>query len=220
MTLKAKYKLEFKIWQIYYDELSKQSIDKGFIPYNNIGVVSKAYENDVILDVWSNKRKEWLDVDYVGVLSWRFFEKTKLTASDVFREVSKANSPVISLSPIRMDANDHPYIRVNYKSILDLCKVIDDAKIFDFTLYQYPLKKNIWCNYWICSPEIFDLYCCNYLNKVMRFINTTKDKAALEVLNKTLKHRKGIEYSIVTFFLEGLFTVFLNEEKIKFTKIN
>lgn len=220
-TLK-KYKLDFRIYQIYYDQFSGSNLDNGFVPYNNTGVKTKGYENEIILDVWINKRNEWLNVDYVGVLSWRFFEKTKLKSQDLFKKVAENNEAVISIMPRGSYANNaHPFSRTgdNLRPILELCKLVDKAKLFDFKTFQYPVKRNIWCNYWITTPEIFDLYCCNYLNKVMTLFNTTKDKELLNCLNKTIKHRNKVEYSVVTFFLEGLFRVFLEEEKIKYFEI-
>jgi hypothetical protein len=69
-----------KIWQIYYDNNSFSKLDKGFIPYNNTGKCTQYFENDVILDIWKNRKSEWQNEDLIGVLSWRFFEKTKLTS--------------------------------------------------------------------------------------------------------------------------------------------
>jgi hypothetical protein len=214
-----KSKLVFKIWQIYYDDESKRGLDGGFIPYNNTGVQSKAFENDIILNVWIDKKKEWINADYVGILSWRVFEKTKLKSTEIFKKISEKNEMVYSINIPKYKSNKHPYTRNGYPSVRILAEMVDKSGIFDFKLKNYPIKKPIWCNYWITTPEIFDLYCCNYLNKVMTLFQRTKDKDILKALEMTEPHRYGKHYPSLTFFLEGLFSVFLEEEKIKYFEI-
>ena len=218
MNTAKKSKLKFQIYQIYFDQNSGQNIDPSFIPYNNVGVKTKGYENEVLIDVWINKRKEWKDADYVGVLSWRFFEKTKLRGVELFKIAAKNNEPVISIFPKGYSATEHPYKRIHYKNILKLTQLVDKAQIFDFKLSGYPIKRNIWCNYWIASPEVFEFYCSCYLNKIMTLFNTTKDPELLEALESTERHR-GRQYSVVTFFLEGLFSVFCHRENINYFEV-
>lgn len=218
-----KSKLVFKVWQVFYHNESKAEIESGFIPYNNCGVVSKAYENDVIIDVWLNKRNEWIDADYVGVLSWRLKQKTGLRAIDIFNKIALTNEAVYSFPLKNIKTHTHafapPYKRKQYKNILRLIKEVDKQNLFDFKFEDYPIKENIWCNYWVCSPNIFDYYCTNYLSKVMMLFERTKDNDLLEALELTETHRAGVQYSVVAFFLEGLFSVFLDQEKIKHIKI-
>jgi len=48
--------------------------------------------------------------------------------------------------------------------------------------------------------------------------NTTKDPELLEALESTERHR-GRQYSVVTFFLEGLFSVFCHRENINYFEV-
>ena len=137
MTTKKKYSLDFQIYQIYYDNKSGANLDKGFTSYFNEGE-TKTFENGVMLDVWINKRNEWIDKDYVGVLSWRFFEKTHIKSDELFKEVALSNESVYAIIPKGgIEKNAHAYSREQYKPVMDLCKLVDKAKIFKFNLRHY-----------------------------------------------------------------------------------
>ena len=86
-------------------------------------------------------------------------------------------------------------------------QMADKAKLFPFKLDKYKVKKNVWCNYWIATPAVFDDYCTNYLSKAIEFFKGT------ELYERTEKHR-GKQYLSMTFFLEGLFSVYLTEKNL------
>jgi len=212
--------VNFQVYQIYFDALSKSKIDSGFIPYNNTGKNCHNYENDIIKDVYLSHRKEWINKDYVGVLSWRFFDKSHLTALEFYKKIIATGSPVVS---VKLGSNyrncSHPYSRKQYPQILELCRVADDHSLFDFKLLNRPIKNQIWCNYWVATPEVFELYCSKYLIKTMDFFANNKNKEVKDAYNLTLKHRDNKQTFAMTFFLEGLFSLFLQEEKIDVSQI-
>ena len=88
-----------------------------------------------------------------------------------------------------------------------MVQLADKAKLFPFKLDRYKVKKNVWCNYWIATPAVFDDYCTNYLSKAIEFFKGT------ELYDRTEKHR-GKQYLSMTFFLEGLFSVYLTEKNL------
>ena len=184
------------IYQIYFDDVSKSKLDSGFIPIRN--GATHNYENDVILNVW--RGREWVNSDYVGVLSWRFFQKTGLTSEEI---QPKGEINIYECAGYAK-YDSHPFTRDDYKSIIEMCKIADYYKLFPFQLRCYKVNRNVWCNYWIVKPHIFDEYCTNYLSKAVEFF---KDK---EIYNAKEMHRGEMVYSF-TFFLEGLFSVYLTE---------
>jgi hypothetical protein len=52
---KAAMYTPFQVYQIFYDEKSREKLDNGFIPYDNSGATHN-FENDVILDLWLTRR--------------------------------------------------------------------------------------------------------------------------------------------------------------------
>lgn len=184
------------IYQIYFDDVSKQHLDNGFISIKNGNTHN--YENDVILNVW--RGREWVNSDYVGVFSWRFFQKTGIRSDKV-----ELKGDINTFDCIGYEKyNLHPFTREGYKSIIEMCKLADYYKLFPFQLKGYKVNRNVWCNYWVVKPQIFDDYCTNYLSKAVEFF---KDK---EIYNAKEMHRGEMVYSF-TFFLEGLFSVYLTE---------
>jgi hypothetical protein len=211
----VKSTVDFQVYQVYFNKLSKSKLDPGFIPYNNTGVDAHNFENDIIKDVYLSKRKEWINADYVGIISWRFYEKSRLKSDEFYKKVIKSGYPVVSVGLSgNYKRESHPYTRKQYQSILDICKKADEYKLFDFNLLNYPVKTVIWCNYWVATPEIFELYCSKYLLKILAFFSENSNKDVLAAYNSQLKHRDQKPTYAMAFFLEGLFSVFLQEENI------
>ena len=79
-------------------------------------------------------------------------------------------------------------------------------KLFPFKLVNYEIPNPIWCNYWLATPAVFDSFCTKYLSKALALLRDS------ELYDLTESHRNK-EYIATTFFLEGLFSLFVEEEK-------
>lgn len=202
-----------KVWQIYYDDHSKSKLDSGFTPYDNTGKVDKFFENSVILDVWKNKRDQWQNEDYVGVVSWRLFEKTHLTSKTILQNVG--HSPVYIIDqPRYVNAKG----TLNMSVVKEVAALADKDKLFSFDLCDYDRKYgNDDCvcfgNFFLVTPEIFDDYCKNYLAPAVEWL---KQNDAW--LNQKLPY-KDSEYPVHPFFLEGLFQCFVHSRAIPYKYI-
>lgn len=190
---------KIQIYQTYYDEVSKSKLDGGFIPLQT--KFNHNYENDLILNLW--RKRDWINADYVGVLSWRFYEKTGLFSTEL-----KLSGDINIYFPKGYAKYEHPFSRKGFGSVDTLVSIADQYKLFDFKLKDYNVKQNVWCNYWIVKPAIFDDYCTRYLSKAIEFF---KDKPEY---NLTEYHR-GKHVPALTFFLEGLFSIYLQHENKK-----
>lgn len=198
---------KFAIYHICFDEASEKRMDVNFIEYRKGDTLS--YENDAIVDIHDN-RTEWKDKRYVGVLSWRFGEKTTLNGSQVVDVLSKSRTDVVSFMPIGHEVYDHPFSRMGFESVRKMVEMVDDAKVLPFTLKDYPIKQNVWCNYWATRPELFTIYVEKYLKPVMSVVggNTTM-----------YEQHRGRPYLAQCFMLEGLFSVFMQEERLTYKVI-
>lgn len=191
------------IYQVYFDEKSKSRLDGGFIPYPT--GANHNFENDILIDIW--RRRDWLNARYVGVLSWRFFEKTGLISDKL-----KLSNDVTVFYPRMYQTHPHPYMREEYAQVLQLVDIADKYKLFPFRLRNYKVKQDVWCNYWIAKPAIFDDYIRRYLIPAIEFF---KPRPEYDLMTQ---HR-GKMYFTMTFFLEGLFSIYLQEEKINYKVI-
>jgi hypothetical protein len=189
---------KIQVYQVYYDEQTKEGLKYGFIPYFQESAPHN-FENDIMLSIWS--KRNWINAKYVGVLSWRLYEKTLL-------KKIKLSGDVVILNCKNYEKFEHPFSRKCFGSVNQMVKLADEHKLFPFILDKIETNYTCWCNYWICTPEVFDDYCTNYLSKAVEFFKTT------ELYDAKEKHRDKMYYSM-TFFLEGLFSVFLTKRNYK-----
>ena len=103
-------------------------VDKRFHSYLN--GFSHNFENDVILDVWANHRKAWVNAKYVGVLSWRFKEKTGLTGGELIRRIKSCKEDAVAIIPKGYDVYEHPYTRKGYASVTTTAEYFDEIQAF------------------------------------------------------------------------------------------
>ena len=200
--------MKTKILQIYYDQNSQSKLDKGFIPLNNIDKNTELFENKVIYDFYLSEL--YKDVDFLGVLSWRFFEKTGYNSKQVYEILTKNNYKSFSFMPRRCENYAGPYHRTGFGNVHELIKQIDRTDILKVKLKHYKPAVNVWCNYFICTPDVFEKYVKNYLEPVVKHFAKKENQKYLLL---TEKHR-GKPCAAMTFFLEGLYSVFIEQEKI------
>ena len=184
------------IYQIYYDDNSSKGLDSGFIPYFTKSTPHN-FENDVIIDIW--RRRDWINSKYVGILSWRFFEKTALSSGKL-----KLSGDINYFYIPQFKKYEHPYSRKGFVSVNKMVDVADEHCLFPFKLRNKKINTIVWCNYFAVTPQVFDHYCTDYLSKAIEFFKNRPEYALTE------RHR-GKDYFAFTFFLEGLFSIFVTE---------
>lgn len=86
------------IYQIYYDQKSRDKVHQPFIPWNNSNPTDKTwYEYSAIRNILLSE--SFKESDYIGIFSPRFYEKTGMKPKDVLDIIDKSNHEVISFSP-------------------------------------------------------------------------------------------------------------------------
>lgn len=207
---------KIKIWQIFFDYEGYQKRDPLFIPYNNRGRGAPLYENEVLLDVWNKKR--YSADDYVGIVSWRFKEKTNLTYALIEEEVK--DKDVYFMTPPAFWRYKGTISRWGHGHITAIAKIADKENLFPFKCYDYDTQGCIgFCNYFICKGHIFDLYCETILSKAVAWLTEQKSSELQEALKNKYPHRNNIPYDVHTFFLEGLFPIFVHYNKLSYGHI-
>lgn len=212
------------IWQIFFDDNSFSCLDKGLIPYDNRNNLTLFFEGEVIIDVYDNQKERWKKSDYVGVLSWRFKEKTNLTYELIANHIrnSKSNVDIYNLLPISYDGFNSPFSEVGFLNTRSICKIIDKHNLFPFKLHGYnsngTTKFRSFCNYYICKPEIFEDFVNNYFKKLFMWLQTCNDPDLLNDLRIMITHR-GQLYPIHPFLMEGLFECYVEYKQCSFERI-
>ncbi len=207
------------IYQVCYNEEGLMAIDPEFIRYYNRRK-DQLFENAVILDIYKSGRYKLFD--FTGVVSWRFFEKTHKTGREVIAAINN-DYDVYNLLPRSCCYDkEHPYNRPGFMPAVDLARMIDNRKVLPFNLWHYDTQGlAVWCNFWVIKSELFALYIEKYLLPLVECLENP-DAELKTFINKPLsefnvnrRHRDGIDYTVVPFFLEGLFSVVCHREKLK-----
>jgi len=206
-----------RIYQIYYDKNSFEKLDKGFIPYDNTGKCTRYFENDVILDIWKNKREEWINEDFVGVLSWRFFEKTKITSLQLKTAINTENS-IYLLTPNIYLSYDASFSRLGYEQNRIICAEMDKVNLLNFKTTDFDKNCKCFCNFFILNPRIFNEYVSTCLIKVKTYLETTNNPKVINALKIPIRHR-GMILNSAVFLMEGLFHYWLFNHKYSYKYI-
>jgi hypothetical protein len=207
-------------YQVCYNQEGAEAIDPDFIRYYNYRK-DQFFENSVILDIYASHRH--LLFDYVGVLSWRFRQKTGHTGREIIDAVNREPGyDVYNLLP-RSCCYDpvHPYSRQAVRCVMDLAMMVDERRILPFDLLRYDTGGlAVWCNFWLIKSDLLSLYVEKYLRPLVNYFRNP-DKEMYDFITKPLsefninrRHRDGIDYTVIPFFLEGLFSVFCHREKL------
>lgn len=210
-----------KLFQVFFSEEGREKLFYEALPYNNEHRKDKIFENAVILDVWENKREIWENADYVGVVSWRFKEKTGLNYFDIVSNME--DKDVYLFTPAAFMASVSPYSRSRAGiNAIEIAKIADKQHLFPFDLYDYDNKYGndkvvSFCNYFAIRPHLFDDYCRNYLKKAVDWIS--KPNRELKKALKVTFDYRGKQYPIDTFFLEGLFQCYVHYKGLSFEYI-
>jgi hypothetical protein len=201
------------IYQIAFDDNGLRCIDPEFIRYFN-NRKDQFFENNVLIDIYKSNRYKLFD--YVGVLSWRFTEKTDLNGTDVLKEIDQNRTiDLFNFSPHSYRHEQHPYNRERLREGERLAQMIDDRNILPFNLFHYDTEGLlIWCNYFVCKKDLFALYIEKYLLPLVKYLSAPDDEIK-QFIQKEIHHRDGGRYTIVPFFLEGLVSVFAHRERLK-----
>jgi hypothetical protein len=208
-----------KVYQIHFNEESKNRVHPPYIPYDNSQTCTLYFENDVILDVWRNKRSEWENEDYVGVLSWRFFEKTWLTYDDLIKGADGVTDVYLLTPPQYIGFFKSPLSNIGYRNIQEIAKIADKDNLFPFKLYKYDNENCIsFCNYFLVKPYVFHDYCKNYLAKFIDYLEYSRNPELKHQLSLLCPHNNK-SHPAHPFILEGLFQCFVHHNRIPYKYI-
>lgn len=151
------------IFQIFYDDVTRSLIDKGFTPFDNIINPRPDWcEYWSFRSIWEQKRSGLSSSDYLGIFSPRFREKTGLSSAEVFEAVDSSEQSVISFSPhlhhIAMFNNVfeqgekwHPGLIQTMTATLKYLGIS-----FDCSATLGTLKNTIFSNYFVARVSVWD----------------------------------------------------------------
>ncbi|MET4578394.1 hypothetical protein ABIE13_003510 [Ottowia thiooxydans] len=206
-----------KIFQIFYDDVTRQQLDPAFIALDNSGS-----ERPDWFEYWPIRKtllhSTFDDEEYLGFFSPRFQEKTRMAGSEVIERVSNSKSEVISFSPFLHESALYPnsfyqgdavhagFLKVSQEYFdqvgirIDLRQLVQDQTRTIFSNY-FVAKYRFWKKWRVLADQLFQN--CE-----------ARDGPLSEKLNAGTLHRGKQSYQMKIFIMERVVSLALELEKL------
>jgi hypothetical protein len=214
-------KTKYNIFQIFYNDYTKEMVNSAFTPYDNtIPVKEKEFEYGVMRNLYLNKELFKDDKEYAGVLSWKFRQKTGLDGKQIIRWMEDNKGyDVYFINPWP----EHSYLSFNvwhqgefyHPGMLFLIeKLFREAKL-DIEIrntHRNTIHTLCFCNYWIANKKFWNVY-MKYCEQLYAAIQNT-DKETKRLLYD-IKADAQIDSAFFAFVMERMFSTVLSIKKFK-----
>ncbi|CAG9238547.1 conserved hypothetical protein [Paraburkholderia sabiae] len=204
------------IYQIFYSEQTRSTLDKGFIPLDNIGQRPDWREYWPIRNFLLNNALD--DEAFYGFLSPKFAAKTNLEASDVsaFLAAVPESTDVVSFSPFfdagalftnvfLQGAQGHPNAWGPFEELVRLIK--PDVELSTLVMDS---SNSVYCNYFVAKPRFWRHWLS--LAETIFAIAEANGTPLAFALNAAARHAQG-DTPVKTFLIERLVSLILATEK-------
>jgi len=128
-----------RLYQIYYDQETRQIGDPAFIPLDNL-----ANERPDWSEYWPIRRlllkERFTDDTYLGIFSPRFGEKTGMSGTQVVDVVSRSTADIISFSPFfdqnALHQSSFHQGEAHHEGLIPCCQAVADVLNLDLKLQE------------------------------------------------------------------------------------
>lgn len=212
-------KVEYQIYQIYFARVAMQYFKiKQAIQYEN-KQLTPFYENDLIMKLCEEVKKETNNKKYYGTVSWRFFEKTKFTSETLEQGIQGTNNQydVIFMPPYynRNETDFYERNKKQFTGLYQLTEAIDKLEILPFK-FATGEWTNTYANYWIARKQTYIHYCDTTLKSIYEIFKMPEIR---EICEKNTINRYGKSVKLYPFLMEVLMGYHVNHYKIRHTRI-
>lgn len=236
-----------KVYQVYYNEATRKNCEPEFTHYENKNA-NMYLENAVIEDVYLNRRAEWQEYDYVGVLSHAFRAKSKFSAATLKVPLGGKTKDIqlyglshknFRISTIQNDKKYHTRTFTNSEGRLVSAweyifrRILVERMGWPEKVLTMPVMP-IYFNYWLIRTDIFERYHSELLGPVLAAMRDETDIDLQKALftdsdypkRDTTPHDKLISmferkyYTMHPFVLERMISVWAAYAGIKQQNVN
>lgn len=204
------------IHQIYYCELTRSSLDPGFIPLDN-----SANERPDWREYWPIRKflrnESLIQSDYYGFFSPRFKEKTNLSATQVldFIASTDASTDVIMFSPY--PDYSAPFFNVFdqgemiHTGIQNLTQLFLNKAGFQFQIAKMinDSRNTVFCNYFVAKPSFWRTW-SELADKLFAIAEDSNDELGRKI-NVPSNYVRGQE-PMKVFIIERLASLLLGSQ--------
>lgn len=204
------------IYQIYYDEATRQKLDPGFIPMNN-----SRNERSDWREYWPIRHfllNETLKNDeFYGFFSPKFQEKTNLTSKDVEFVVNSQNVDIVSFSPFfdQMSYFINPFIQgdITHPGLLASAQSFIDSQNISIPLNKLvcDCTNTIFCNFFVAKGHFWKRW-IHYCELVFDLCENHPNNPLAQQLNSIVPYKKDEVVAMKVFLIERMVTFLLVTE--------
>jgi hypothetical protein len=198
-----------KIFQAYYRQCDANRLDPAFLPFNNTANPNPKWREYWILQ----QLYPLVETDYVGLVSWKFKIKTKISGETFIEKIVNApTADVYFINPFENDYNTSKYFNVWAQAeywhprICDFVQQMfnDLGIIYDLNL-PMPKTKVGYCNFWVGNKKFWDLY-MNFTLPIFHYIENLEGEWAKFVNSRASRH---VNVSYHPYIMERMFSTLL-----------
>ena len=206
------------IYQIFYDDLTKSKLDKGFIPLDNTENLRPDWAEywpirNVLLNQSFNSN------DYIGFLSSKFYEKTWCSSEVVLDTIASRKHEFYSISPyfdqmalylnsFEQGESYHPGIKNLTNAFLRQIGID-----YDVSNFVSDVSTCIYCNYFVAKYEFWKIW-LEYAEKLFHIAEDPHNNLGKLFANFTEHREKNDTYQMKVFLLERLVSLVLKFQNI------
>lgn len=209
-----------KIYQIWYDSNSKSKLDfKGIIPYDNtVPAKPNEFEYGVMRQLYFNE-ETWKKNDKLGVISWKFKQKTNKHPHEFVDWIKKnSGGDIYHINPftnMKVFNNAWEQGEHFHPGLMEVVKILFEKSNLDLELLTIPHIPKVlcYCNYWVAKKEFWDLY-MSYTEPLYKSVYDTNQN-----LQDKLFHIKAdvqINSGMFSFIFERMFSTVLAKHQTEF----
>ncbi len=170
------------VFQTFFDAHSSKKITPGCIPLY-VPETDRFFENSIILELVKGNGHQI--ADYIGIFSWRFFDKIPLPLPEIIQrmDADRFSAPIYSFfgglkhTAIWSNAEiKHPGIQQATQCLFSrLGLELDLARLEAPVIYQ---------NHFLCRPEVLHAYCNEMLEPAVKMMRDRADTELQTLLSQ------------------------------------
>ena len=206
------------IYQIFYDDLTRSKLDKGFIPLDNTQNLRPDWaEYWPIRNVLLNQN--FNSDDYIGFLSSKFYEKTWCSSEFVFDTIAGRKQDFYSISPyfdqMALYSNSFEQGESYHPGIKNLTNAFLRQIGIDYDVSNFvsDVSTCIYCNYFVAKFEFWEKWLV-YAEQLFQVVENKESDLGRLFTNFTEYREKNNIFHMKVFLLERLVSLVLKFQNL------
>lgn len=209
---------ETKLISICYDNNQNSEYESYFNPIKTIADKSYLFEYNPIINIFDNNLFNIDNYKYVGIFSWKFAYKTKISEREIYNEIDNKHDLYIFIRPYFKSGEDYfKFSEKIHKGLLYLLQILCDK--LNLTYTDDP-EHIVYSNFIVFDVKMYKTFVNSVIKPAILLLETELKELAWQNSNyrglapNILQQYTGLDYyPMHTFVLERLMSIYLHNNK-------